>query len=100
MSSIDGDDESADFDLQELMYRSVGDVADGYDDGNEQVGNWAIIRDYKTSIEVDSVDKHLLDVARNEKPIVLARLKAEMFGGRYQNLNNVPAAKFLQAWKS
>jgi hypothetical protein len=100
MSSIDGDDESADFDLQELMY-SVGDVADGYDHGNEQVGNWAIVRDYKTSMDVDSVDKHLLDVARNKIPaIVLARLKAKMFGGRYQNLNNVPAAKFLQAWKS
>ena len=84
MSSIDGDDDS-DFDLQELMYwkSSTGDIADGYDDGDEHVGNRAIVRDYKTSIEVDSVDKHLLDVARNEKPIVLARLKAKMFGGRH-----------------
>ena len=65
MSSIDGDEDDSDFDLQELMYwiSSTGDVADGYDDDDEQVGNWNIIRDYKTSIEVDSVDQHLLDVA-------------------------------------
>ena len=76
MSSIDGDDDSdfdlqelmyddSDFDLQELMYwvSSTGDVADGYDDSDEQVGNWTIVKDYETSIEVNSVDKHLFDVA-------------------------------------
>ena len=100
MSSIDGDEDDSDFDLQELMYwiSSTGDVADGYDDDDEQVGNWNIIRDYETSIEVDSVDQHLLDVARSEIPIVLARLEAKMFGGRTRNLNNVPTLKFLQAW--
>ena len=100
MSSIDGDDDS-DFDLQELMFRisSTGNVADEYNDGNEQVGNWTIVsRDYKTSIKVDSVDKHLLDLAHNEIPIVLAGLKAKMFGGQHQYLNNVLAAKYLQAW--
>jgi hypothetical protein len=62
------------------------------------MGNWNIIRDYVTTIEVNSVDQHLLDVARSKIPIVLGRLKAKMFGGRNRNLQNVPPSKFLQVW--
>ena len=47
----------------------------------EQIGNWDIITEYDTTIEIDSIDQHLLDVARTEIPIVLGRLKAKMFGG-------------------
>ena len=67
--------------------------------GDEPMGDWKIIREYETSIEIDSVDKHLLEVARNEVPIVLNRLKVKMFGGRAKRiLQNVSPAQFLQAW--
>ena len=41
MSSIDGDEDDSDFNLQDLMYwiSSTGDVPDGYDDADEQMGN-------------------------------------------------------------
>ena len=98
--SSDGGDASGD-DLDEMMYAISGAVGTDSDveQGDEPMGDWNIIREYETSIEIDSVDKHLLEVARNEVPIVLNRLKVKMFGGRAKrSLHNVSPAQFLQAW--
>ena len=79
-SSDDGGDASGD-DLNEMMYAisgAAGIDSDAEDD--EVVGDWNIIKEYETSIEVDSVDTHLLEVAHSEVPIVLNRLKVKMFG--------------------
>jgi hypothetical protein len=101
MSDSDGGDES-DRDLDEMMYFMSGsagtDSDDAAEDDDEALGDWNIIRDYETSIEVDLVDQHLLEVARNEVPIVLNRLKVKMFGSRVRNLHSVVPAQFLQAW--
>jgi hypothetical protein len=100
-SSDDGGDASGD-DLNEMMYAisgAAGNDSDAEDD--EVVGDWNIIKEYETSIEVDSVDTHLLEVARNEVPIVLNGLKVKMFGAsRSSNrtLHGVAPAQFLQAW--
>jgi hypothetical protein len=61
MPDTDGD---SDIDLDELMYLMSGAAdADSLEDGEEPMGNWNIIRDYETTIEIDAVDRHLLEVA-------------------------------------
>lgn len=100
------DNDDIDFeDFQDGMYSMLNSTEDDVDEENagaggdeERVGNWEIITEYNTTIEIDSIDQHLLDVARTEIPIVLGRLKAKMFGGRSRNLNTIPASKFMQAW--
>ena len=102
----DDDDRSENFDdfEQELLYSSTFNSMDDVDEDNdgvdeERVGSWEVITDYETTIEIDSIDQHLLDAARTEIPIVLDRLKVKMFGGRRsRNLDTIPACKFMQAW--
>jgi hypothetical protein len=95
-NNSDGGDES-DSDLEDMMYLMSGSAGDADlddTDDEEPIGEWNVIREFETSIEIDLVDRHLLEVARQEVPIVLIRLKAKMFGGRVRNLWKVAPARF------
>ena len=54
---------------RKVMYSSTSNVMDGADEDDdaggdeEQVGSWEIITDYKTTIEIASIDQYLLDAA-------------------------------------
>ena len=95
-NNSDGGNES-DSDLEDMMYLMSGSASDAHlddTDDEEPIGEWNFIREFETSIEIDLVDRHLLEVARQEVPIVLNRLKAKMFGGRVRNLWKVAPARF------
>jgi hypothetical protein len=99
-NNSDGGNES-DSDLEDMIYLMSGSAGDAdLDDADDEepIGEWNFIREFETSIEIDLVDQHLLEVARQEVLIVLNRLKAKMFGGRVRNLWKVAPACFIEAW--
>jgi hypothetical protein len=57
-----------------------------------------MVRNYKTIVEVDGVDQHLLAIAREEVPIVLERVRVRIVGGRVRHLHTLTPARFLEAW--
>ncbi len=91
MSDSNGGDAS-DHDLEEMMYLMSGAADSDNAEEDEPTGEWNIIKEFETSIEIDWVDQHVLEVVRNKMPIVLNRLKVKMFGGRVRNLCNVAPA--------
>ena len=93
MSDSDSGDDS-DVDRDDMMYLMSGAAEADSDDAEEDepMGDWNVIKDYETSIEIDS------EVARNEVPIVLNRLRVKLFGGRVRHLHNIAPARFLEAW--
>ena len=83
-NNSDGGNES-DSDLEDMMYLMSGSAGDAdLDDADDEepIGEWNFIRDFETSIEIDVVDRHLLEVARQEgaiaKPQLMALLDAHL----------------------
>jgi hypothetical protein len=93
MSDSDSGDDS-DVDRDDMMYLMSGAAEADSDDAEEDepMGDWNVIKDYETSIEIGLVDRHLLEVARNEVPIVLNRLRVKLFGGTVRHLHNIAPA--------
>ena len=68
MWNSDGGNDS-DCELDEMMYLMSGSAGDAdLDDADDEepIGEWNFIREFETSIEIDLVDQHLLEVARQE----------------------------------
>ena len=99
MSDSDDDDHS-DSELDDLMYLMSGTVENDDEDDVQEVniGEWNMVRNYKTRVEVDGVDQHLLAIAREEVPIVLEHVRVQIVGGIVRHLHNLSPARFLKAW--
>ena len=66
------DDNHSDSELDDMMYLMSGTVKNDNDDVEEvNIGKWNMVRDYRTIVEVDGVNQHLLAIAREEVPVVL-----------------------------
>ena len=98
MSDSD-DDNHSDSELDDLMYLMSGTVKNDDDDVQEvNIGEWNMVRNYKTIVEVDGVNQHLLAIAREEVPIALEHVRVQIIGGRVQHLHTLSPAHFLEAW--
>jgi hypothetical protein len=95
------DDDHSDSELDDLMYLMSGTVKnnDGNDVQEVNIGEWNMVRKYKTIVKVDGVDQHLLAIAREEVPVVLERVRVQIIGGRVVwHLHTLSPASFLEAW--
>jgi hypothetical protein len=99
--SDSNDDDHSDSELDDLMYVMSGTVENDDDNDVQEVniGEWNMVRNYKTIVEVDGVDQHLLAIAREEVLIVLERVRVQIVaGGRMRHLHTLSPARFLEAW--
>ena len=94
------DDDLSDSELDDLMYLMSGSVENDDDDVQEvNTGEWNMVRNYNTKVEVDGVNQHLLAIARGEVLIVLERVRVQIIaGGRVRHLHTLSPAHFLEAW--
>ena len=94
MSVSDDDDD----DLESLMYDLSGYMSEDSEEEDNGVTGWVPVTGKPVRISIDGVDQRLLATAREEVPMVLARIKKKLFGNRRREIRKVSAGDFLKAW--
>ena len=85
------------FDMEDILAHCESlEAEEG--DFDETIWTWRLIDDYHTVVDLDGIDQDLLNLAREEVPVILDRLKLKLFGRRSRIISKVSPLNFLKAW--